>query len=247
MVSFHHTAVTSYPPATPEPAGPRGPLFWAVVTGGCGCLVVVTVALLGGAFYYSRSRPSPPPSTLQSVPSLPESTPPTEMPAPDPGVPEPSGDPESSIEVTEPGSDLPRLPTPTQPSVPRKLVPRPPDPESAGRQPVRLGSHELPRKLREVPLEYPEAARRARVKGSVLLDCAVSEDGRVSDVRVVHGNSLLSEAAVDAVRQWVYEPTLRNGVPVPVRFNVRLVFSLRGDGGFEGRQRSKPRRRAPED
>ena len=73
---------------------------------------------------------------------------------------------------------------------------------------------------------YPEIARAARVQGNVVLDCTISREGRVVDVKVLSGHVLLQPAAVEAVRQWLYRPTLLNGVPVPVVMTVTVRFTL---------------------
>jgi protein TonB len=84
-----------------------------------------------------------------------------------------------------------------------------------------------PRKLRHVVPAYPEVARLARVRGTVTLECIVTPEGRVAEVRVVSGNPLLDPAAVRAVEQWQFTPTLLNGVPVPVILTVTVKFDLR--------------------
>jgi protein TonB len=69
-------------------------------------------------------------------------------------------------------------------------------------------------------------ARTARVQGTVTLEVEVDEEGNVASVTPVDGPALLRQAAVDAVRQWIYSPTLLNGEPVPVTSTVRVNFSL---------------------
>ena len=83
-----------------------------------------------------------------------------------------------------------------------------------------------PRKLRNVKPEYPAIARQARVQGIVILECTISPQGRVANVVVLRSIPLLDQAAIDAVRQWVYEPTLLNGVPVPVIMTVTVNFKM---------------------
>jgi protein TonB len=84
-----------------------------------------------------------------------------------------------------------------------------------------------PHKLRMVAPAYPEAARRAHVQGAVVLALVVDKRGHVADVSVVNtSSSLLNEAAVDAARQWIYAPTLVDGVPVRLRVQVTVTFSL---------------------
>jgi len=94
-------------------------------------------------------------------------------------------------------------------------------------QAVRIGGNiKEPKKLKADPPVYPPIAKAARVQGQVILECTISPQGRVTDVRVVRGIPLLDQAAMEAVRQWVYSPTLLNGVPVPVIMTVTVNFKL---------------------
>jgi protein TonB len=100
----------------------------------------------------------------------------------------------------------------------------PPPPEV---KPVRVGGHiQPPRKLKDVIPDYPDLAKQARVQGVVILECTISPRGAVSDVKVLRGIPLLNDAAVGAVKQWVYTPTLLNGIPVPVIMTVTVTFHL---------------------
>jgi protein TonB len=83
-----------------------------------------------------------------------------------------------------------------------------------------------PRKIADVPPVYPAAAQDARVGGVVILEIVIDETGHVSEARVTRSVPLLDQAAVDAVRQWEYEPTLLNGVPVSVTMHVTVNFTL---------------------
>jgi protein TonB len=60
----------------------------------------------------------------------------------------------------------------------------------------------------------------------VILEAVIAEDGRVRDVRVLRSIQLLDQAAIDAVRQWRFTPTLLNGVPVPIVMTVTVNFEL---------------------
>jgi TonB family protein len=98
------------------------------------------------------------------------------------------------------------------------------------REPIRVSDRVSESKLiRRVEPVYPELAKRARIQGVVVLTAHVNEEGLVYDAKVVTGHPLLQEAAVDAVRQWQYSPTLLNGEPVPVIATVSLMFRLNGD------------------
>ena len=94
--------------------------------------------------------------------------------------------------------------------------------------PVRpAGEIRPPRLIRRVPPVYPEIARQARVEGVVEVECVTDITGRVTGVRLVRSIPLLDQAAIDAVRQWVYEPLVINGRPRGVVFNVTVRFELK--------------------
>jgi protein TonB len=94
-------------------------------------------------------------------------------------------------------------------------------------QAVRVGGQiKEPKQLKRVQPVYPDIAKQARVQGVVILECTISPQGKVTDVKVLRGIPLLDASAIDAVKQWVYTPTLLNGVPVPVIMTVTVNFKL---------------------
>src|SRR6185369_701353 len=94
-------------------------------------------------------------------------------------------------------------------------------------QAVRVGGQiKEPKKLKNVNPTYPDIAKQARVQGVVILECTISPQGKVSEVKILRGIPLLDAAAIEAVKQWVYTPTLLNGVPVPVIMTVTVNFRL---------------------
>ena len=103
-----------------------------------------------------------------------------------------------------------------------------PDPPAAdSTEPVRVGSGvRPPTKVQDVPPVYPPEARTARVQGVVILEATISTTGEVSDVEILRSVPLLDEAAVAAVRQWRYEPTLVDGVAVPILMTITMNFML---------------------
>lgn len=80
--------------------------------------------------------------------------------------------------------------------------------------------------LYRVEPDYPEAARRQNIQGSVVLEVRIGADGSVQDVRVASGPPLLAQAASDAVKQWKFKPHLVNGSPVEMQTMVTLNFRL---------------------
>jgi TonB family protein len=99
-------------------------------------------------------------------------------------------------------------------------------PPPAPPPPIRVGSGiRPPRKVKDVRPVYPAVAQSARVQGVVVIEATIRADGTVAETKVVRSIPLLDQAAVDAVRQWVFEPTLVNGVAVPVITIVTVNFS----------------------
>jgi TonB family protein len=99
----------------------------------------------------------------------------------------------------------------------------------SGPTPVRVGGNiRAPRKTVNVPPEYPKRMVEAGLEGKVSVEAVVGVDGRVARARAltVEAHPDLAQAAVDAVRQWRYEPTLLNGSPVEVLMAVTVDFSL---------------------
>ena len=93
--------------------------------------------------------------------------------------------------------------------------------------PVRIGGAiKEPRKTRQVNPVYPQEAVAARIQGVVILECTISPEGKVVQVKTLRSVPMLEAAAVEAVKQWEYTPTLLNGVPVPVIMTVTVNFKL---------------------
>ncbi len=94
--------------------------------------------------------------------------------------------------------------------------------------PIRVGgSIREPRKIRDVKPVYPAEALAAGTEGTVILEAVIGKDGTVQSTRVMLGAPLLDAAAVAAVEQWQFTPTLLNGVPQEVQMTVRVTFSAR--------------------
>ena len=73
---------------------------------------------------------------------------------------------------------------------------------------------------------YPPNALRLRIEGTVELLATISKSGDITLVKVVSGDSQLSKAAADAVKQWKYKPYLLNGEPVEIQTQVTIKFKL---------------------
>ena len=74
--------------------------------------------------------------------------------------------------------------------------------------------------------QYPSLARQTRTEGAVQLHAIISQDGRITSLEVISGHPFLVKAALDAVRQWRYRPTMLNGEPVEVETSITVIFRL---------------------
>jgi TonB family protein len=80
------------------------------------------------------------------------------------------------------------------------------------------------RKVHDARPLWPEAAQRANVRGTVLVEFSIARDGSVTDARIVRGIPLLDEAALECVRQWRFDPVLFNGQPIPMLTTAAVSF-----------------------
>jgi TonB family protein len=91
---------------------------------------------------------------------------------------------------------------------------------------VRPGGRIMPpKKIKDVAPVYPRIAQSAGVTGTVTIEATIGADGKVIDAKVLKSIPLLDQAALDAVQQWEYLPTMLNGVPVPIVITVKVNFT----------------------
>jgi protein TonB len=101
----------------------------------------------------------------------------------------------------------------------------PPPPQTPQR--VRVGGNVQQAKLIHSPRPiYPPLAKQARIQGVVRLQAIIAKDGSIQELQVLQGHPLLVQSALDAVRQWRYQPTLLNNEPVEVVTTIDVVFTL---------------------
>jgi len=119
-----------------------------------------------------------------------------------------------------------RVTPPSRPQETKIAQPvKPAEPEPPIR--VKASVVEMARIVRRIEPVYPPLARQARISGTVELTGVIGVDGRIRELQVVNGHPLLARAALEAVRQWVYEPTLLNGKPVEVIAPITVNFVLK--------------------
>jgi protein TonB len=105
--------------------------------------------------------------------------------------------------------------------------PVPPPPSVKPNGPVRVGGHvRQPKVIVQVLPKYPPLARETHVQGQVQIDAVLDEQGNVIEMKIVSGHPLLYQAALDALKQWKYEPTYLNDRPIAVQLIVTINFQL---------------------
>jgi protein TonB len=128
--------------------------------------------------------------------------------------------------VDQPGWDSAAPATPLGGTI---IFAPPPPPPLPPREPERTqigGDVMLARLVFQPRPGYPPLARQARIQGTVRLQALISKEGKIENLTVLGGHPLLIPAALEAVRQWRYQPTLLNGVPVEVETTIEVNFTL---------------------
>jgi periplasmic protein TonB len=120
------------------------------------------------------------------------------------------------------GGIISSVPTAAPPPPPPLKVEKPVTPQR-----IRVGGNVQQAKLVRQPKPvYPPLAKQARISGTVKLEAVIAKDGTIQNLKVIAGHPLLVPAAMEAVKQWVYAPTLLNGEPVEVVTQIDVNFTL---------------------
>jgi len=115
---------------------------------------------------------------------------------------------------------IPSAAPPPPPPPKKEPPPKPTGPITVG------GRVQAAKLIRNPQPQYPQIARQARISGTVELSAIIGEDGHIQSLSVVSGHPLLRAAAMDAVKQWVYQPTMLNEQPVKVSTTIDVIFTL---------------------
>lgn|GEM_PF-2598845 len=101
-------------------------------------------------------------------------------------------------------------------------------PDAPTDAPLRVGGDvKAPIIKKKVDPTYPEIARRTRIEGMVILEAIITKSGKVTEVKVIKSlNSFCDEAAMEAVKQWEFEPGTQNDIPVDVIMNLTVIFQI---------------------
>jgi len=199
---------------------------WAALA--ANLMALATILPLAAALFAYRASPLafqsddslPVPATPHSIEDvLPEAVPPTPpLPPPRANASLLESEPDARSSPNRPGKAMPKDTARSKDAV---------DLERPVPTPVRIGGAiKEPRKTRQVNPVYPKEAVAARIQGVVILECTISPEGKVVQVKTLRSVPMLEAAAVEAVKQWEYTPTLLNGAPVPVIMTVTVNFKL---------------------
>jgi TonB family protein len=132
--------------------------------------------------------------------------------------------PNGGLVVTQNGKVIYRLPPGEEAGTARTAA------RATGSTATRDGAeNSVSRLIRRVEPQYPPEARAQKIQGVVILDVQIGSEGAVHNIAVVDGNPMLAQAAVEAVRQWRYQPYAVDGRPVEMQTRVRIRFTLPPD------------------
>lgn len=159
-------------------------------------------------------KPPPPPTDVTPPPTR------IPMPDPDPFDPEPFI-PDDELAPPPALADIDDAVFFSFPDAP----PAPPEPAD---RVYRVGEVDPPERIHYVEPRYTELARRIRLEGVVIVQATIDKEGDVVDIQVLRGMSMgLTEATVEAVRQWKFRPSTVDSRPVAVLYTLTVHFSLR--------------------
>jgi len=120
------------------------------------------------------------------------------------------------------GGIIGAVPTAAPPPPPKVEAPKPVTPQR-----IRVGGNVQQARLVKQPKPvYPPLARQARIQGVVKFTAIIGKDGTIQNLQMMSGHPLLVQSATDAVKQWVYQPTLLNGEAVEVITQIDVNFTL---------------------
>ena len=215
----------SWPPPSGQPPRKSSPLVPLLVVGALALVMLMAGAAAAILIVMRNSGAFSPVPPIGDTPPVSKAAPPDVPPEPEAAPPAP----DTARERPATRRQADRAPdTPVASARPDRAATRR---DAADDVPVeravRVGGQiRPPLKIRNVPPVYPQIAQSARVQGVVIIEATIDRSGKVTQTRVLRSVPLLDQAALDAVRKWEYEPTLVNGVAVPVIVTVTVRFTL---------------------
>jgi periplasmic protein TonB len=219
----------SWPPPPGQPPRKSSPVVPLLVVGAIALVMLMAGAAAAILIVMRNSgafSPVPPIADTPPVSQAPPPDVPPEHEAAPPAVEAPSERPATRRQADRAAAAPVASTPPERPATPERKRRDAADDVPVERA-VRVGGQiRPPAKIRNVPPVYPQIAQSARVQGVVIIEATIDRTGKVTQTRVLRSIPLLDQAALDAVRKWEYEPTLVNGVAVPVIVTITVRFTL---------------------
>jgi len=103
-------------------------------------------------------------------------------------------------------------------------------PKRKSDKPIPISTSQKPRLIKKVVPHYPEELVKAKIQGMIVLEATTDKAGNVIDAKVIEGQPQLNQLAIDAIKQWKYEPFVINGEKKTVKFTVVVKFNLKDSG-----------------
>ena len=219
----------AWPPAPgQQPPRRSSPLVPLLIVGAIAVVMLMAGAAAAILIMMSNSGAFSPVPPVRDTPPVVQTPPPDMPPEPEAAAsPEPVHESPAQRRAREREADAVGVAPPDRTATAARSRRDTPADEPVERA-VRVGGPiKPPTKTRNVQPVYPLIAQSARVQGIVIIEATIDRNGKVTDTRVLKSIPLLDQAALDAVRQWEYEPTLLNGVAVPVIVTVTVNFTLK--------------------
>jgi periplasmic protein TonB len=163
------------------------------------------------------------PVVVPKVVAIINEAPPLEMDAMAGGVP--GGIP--GVPMAGAGTEVLSSALPVAPPPPKTATPTAPSPPPGAPRQIKVGGDvQAALILQQIQPVYPLLARQGHIRGSVVLSAVIGTDGKIKNLTIVSGHPLLVDAALSAVRRWIYQPTVLDGVLVEVNTDIIVRFGL---------------------
>ena len=218
----------SWPPAPGQPPRRSSPLVPLLIIGAISVVMLMAGAAAAIMIVMMNSGAFSPAPPIRDTPPVVQAPPPDSPPEPVTPGPERADEPSAPRRAGDREADAPAAPARPDRAATAERSRRDTPVDEPVERAVHVGGQiKPPTKIRNVPPVYPQIAQSARVQGVVIIEATIDPDGKVTKTRLLRSIPLLDQAALDAVRKWEYEPTMLNGVAVPVIMTVTVNFTLR--------------------
>ena len=220
----------AWSPAPGQPPRRSSPLVPLLIIGAISVVLLMAGAAAAILLVMMNSGAFSPAPPIRDTPPVAQAPPPDAPPEPEAAAPGPerADEPSAPRRAGDREADAPVAPARPDRAATAERSRRDTPVDEPVERAVRVGGQiKPPTKIRNVQPIYPQIAQSARVQGVVVIEATIDPSGKVTETRVLRSIPLLDQAALDAVRKWEYEPTMLNGVAVPLIMTVTVNFTLK--------------------